>query len=237
MRAKTIFITLALLAISLACSMPNQLLSREEQISMIAEKTVEAYFEEQAAAEAVVVAEEVVPAPTATPQSSCQPCCCCDNDRWDCDHDRDYGCDRSCDYNCDYDCDRGCDHDHDYDCDRDRDWDCDDDRPCYYALLIGELVPDGSDFAPGEAFLKQWSLRNTGSCTWQPDMRLVFVSGDQMSGPDSVRLDDYVEPDDYGAFSVDLVAPADVGRHTGYWMLQTAEGIRFAKIYVKIDVE
>lgn len=223
MRTKIMITALALLAISLACSMPNQLLSREEQVSMIAEKTVEAYFAEQAAAEAAVVAEEVVPAPTAAPQSSCQPCCCCDDDRWDCDHDRDY----DCDYDCDHDYDHDCDHGHHHE----------EDRPCYYALLIGELIPDGSDFAPGEAFLKQWSLRNTGSCTWQPDMRLVFVSGDQMGGPDSVRLDDYVEPDDYGAFSVDLVAPADVGRHTGYWMLQTAEGYRFAKIYVKIDVE
>jgi hypothetical protein len=71
-------------------------------------------------------------------------------------------------------------------------------RPCYYARLVRESVPDGSDFEPGEYFQKSWSLRNVGSCVWYPDMRLVFRSGDQMEGPDSVRLNEYVEPGEIG---------------------------------------
>jgi hypothetical protein len=110
-------------------------------------------------------------------------------------------------------------------------------RPCYYAWLVGESIPDGSDFEPGEYFQKSWSLRNVGSCVWYPDMRLVFRRGDQMEGPDSVRLNEYVEPGEIGTFTVELSAPEDEGRHSGYWWMQSAEGYRFAQVYVKIDVE
>ena len=95
--------------------------------------------------------------------------------------------------------------------------------PCYQALLIGESVPDGTIFEAGEAFAKSWILRNTGSCTWTPDYRLVFSSGDQMDGPDSVRLDEYVAPGDHTEILVQLTAPSQEGTHTGYWRMKVQQ--------------
>ena len=109
--------------------------------------------------------------------------------------------------------------------------------PCYQALLIGESVPDGTILEDGEAFAKSWILRNTGSCTWTPDYRLVFSSGDQMGGPDSVRLDEYVAPGDHTEILVQLTAPSQEGTHTGYWRMKANNGVRFARIFVEIEVE
>ena len=109
--------------------------------------------------------------------------------------------------------------------------------PCYQALLIGESVPDGTILEAGEAFAKSWILRNTGSCTWTPDYRLVFSSGDQMDGPDSVRLDEYVAPGDHTEILVQLTAPSQEGTHTGYWRMKANNGVRFARIFVEIEVE
>ncbi|MGH2522555.1 MAG: NBR1-Ig-like domain-containing protein, partial [Anaerolineales bacterium] len=35
-------------------------------------------------------------------------------------------------------------------------------------------VPDGAQFLPGQTFVKKWSVRNTGTCDWGPDYRLVL---------------------------------------------------------------
>ncbi len=109
--------------------------------------------------------------------------------------------------------------------------------PCYQALLIGESVPDGTIFKSGEAFPKSWILRNTGSCTWTPDYRLVFSSGDQMGGPNSVRMNEYVAPGDHTEILVQLSAPNQEGNYTGYWRLRANNGVKFGRIFVLIEVE
>ena len=48
--------------------------------------------------------------------------------------------------------------------------------------------PDGSMVAPGEAIDKTWEVRNSGSCNWDVDYRLKFVSGTDMSESDEQAL-------------------------------------------------
>lgn len=88
-------------------------------------------------------------------------------------------------------------------------------------------VPDGSDFTPGQAFVKTWRLRNGGSCTWTSSYKLVFDHGDAMSGPASLALPGLVHPGQMVDLSVNLTAPGAVGGYTGYWMLRTHEGALF----------
>src|SRR3990170_172234 len=49
--------------------------------------------------------------------------------------------------------------------------------PCTNDLeFVGDLtVPDGAQFLPGQALIKKWSVRNSGTCDWGPDYRLVLV--------------------------------------------------------------
>ena len=104
-------------------------------------------------------------------------------------------------------------------------------------------VPDGSNFAPGAAFVKTWQLRNSGTTTWDTSYALVYVRGEQMGGPAAVPLTANVAPGQTVDISVDMVAPAATGSYTGFWQMRTAAGGLFGvggganePIYVQINV-
>jgi hypothetical protein len=109
-------------------------------------------------------------------------------------------------------------------------------QPCNQAAFVSETVPDNTKFSPGTEFTKSWRLKNIGTCTWNPNYKLVFVSGDKMSGPDYVKLDDYVAPGEKTDILVDLKSPSKAGTYTGYWKLQANDGFKFAQVYVQIKV-
>jgi len=109
-------------------------------------------------------------------------------------------------------------------------------KPCNQATFVSETIPDNSKFNPGQAFTKSWRLKNTGTCTWNPNYKLVFVSGNQMSGPDYVKLTKYVAPGEQVDFVVNLKAPSKAGTYTGDWKLQSDDGYKFARVWVRIIV-
>lgn len=116
--------------------------------------------------------------------------------------------------------------------------------PCNIIGFIDDItIPDGTEMEPGESFTKTWRLRNNGSCNWTDAYRLVFVSGDQMDGPDLQEFTtDWIYPGFDVDVSVDLVAPSEPGTYIGYWKLQNQAGAAFglapfgAPFYVEIVV-
>ncbi len=100
--------------------------------------------------------------------------------------------------------------------------------PCNAASFRGDVtVPDGTVFEPGTAFTKTWKLQNVGSCTWTTNYALVFVSGNSLAAPASVKLTSSVTPGQTANLSVSMVAPGTSGKYTSNWMLQNANGARF----------
>lgn len=100
-----------------------------------------------------------------------------------------------------------------------------------------ETIPDGTKFSPGAKFTKTWQFMNTGQTTWTTAYKLVFVNGEQMSGPESVVVELEVQPGRLVDISVDLQAPKGTGSYTGYWRLQNAAGQLFGdRVYVQIEV-
>ena len=98
-------------------------------------------------------------------------------------------------------------------------------------------VPDGTDFKPGEAFVKTWRLHNSGTTTWTSEYNLAFLGGAQMSAPPSVPLTSSVAPGDMVDVSVNLVAPQENGTYRGYWKMRNPGGQFFDfAFYVEIDV-
>ena len=104
-------------------------------------------------------------------------------------------------------------------------------------------VPDGTTFIPGQAFVKTWQLKNTGTNAWSSSYALVFVRGDQMGGPASVPLSGTVAPGATADVSVSLTAPTRLGSFTGFWMLRNPAGKLFGisadanqPVYLKINV-
>jgi len=97
-------------------------------------------------------------------------------------------------------------------------------------------VPDNTAFAPGTPFAKTWRVRNSGTCAWEPGTKLVFVSGDPMSGPAAVDVP-ALAPGAQTDVSVSLVAPSTPGTYRANYQFQAPNGIRFGPvIWVQIVV-
>ena len=77
---------------------------------------------------------------------------------------------------------------------------------------------------PKQTFTKTWRVENSGSVTWGEGAQLVFKTGAQM-GATSPYAVSSPEPGRTIDVSLEMVAPATVGRHTGEWHLQTDKGI------------
>lgn len=108
--------------------------------------------------------------------------------------------------------------------------------PCYYALLVGENVPDGTTIAGGSSFTKTWALRNTGSCTWNPNYQLVFSSGERMGAPVGVPINATVPPGGQVTVPVSFRAPTTSGSYISNWRLRADNGVLFAQVNLKINV-
>jgi hypothetical protein len=110
------------------------------------------------------------------------------------------------------------------------------------ASLLGETPPDDVILKPGELFWKTWTLKNTGTCTWDTSYQLVYWSGDLMDGLVAYQLPEVVAPDGQKDIAIYLKAPATEGTFTGYWKIQTPWGASFGvgqydePIYVQVVV-
>lgn len=100
-------------------------------------------------------------------------------------------------------------------------------QACNLAEFVSETIPDDTVLNPGASFSKTWTFKNAGTCTWNTNYKLVYVSGDQMGGPAGVNLTQSVAPGASVVVSVPLTAPAAEGTYTGYWSLQGDDNIIF----------
>lgn len=89
-------------------------------------------------------------------------------------------------------------------------------------------VPDGTVMQPGAQFTKTWRLKNVGTATWKKDTYLlVFSSGNQMGGANSLAFPQDVAPGTTVNISVTLTAPSAAGSYRGFWMFKNASGALF----------
>jgi hypothetical protein len=98
-------------------------------------------------------------------------------------------------------------------------------------------IRDNTKLAPGEAFVKTWRLRNTGSCTWTDGYQLAFQRGNRMASPESVALERDVAPKEAVDISVPFTAPDKQGKHRSQWRMRAPDGTFFGtRPYVQIRV-
>jgi hypothetical protein len=104
-------------------------------------------------------------------------------------------------------------------------------------LLADETVPSGTVFQPLEVFTKTWKVANTGTCDWVYLYHLVFVGGDGMGGEPST-LGKVIEPGKWTQLSIELQAPEEPGKYTGYWRFSEQSGNMFGStLGVSIEVK
>jgi len=102
---------------------------------------------------------------------------------------------------------------------------------CNNNVFEGDVtVPDGTVMKPGEDFVKQWAIRNTGNCTWDEGYSLVFIGGDQAIDPvnfDFKKAEDFVAPGESINVGIPLTAPLAVGTYQGTWRMRSDTGFYF----------
>ena len=103
-------------------------------------------------------------------------------------------------------------------------------------FLADVTVPDGAQFQPGQPIDKQWQVRNTGTCEWGPDYRLVLVSGNALSARGEAALYP-AKPGITAIFELAMLAPQEPGKYTGRWQARDPSGKLFGdRIFITIEV-
>ena len=85
---------------------------------------------------------------------------------------------------------------------------------------------------PGQAFVKTFRLRNTGTCVWEPGYALTFALGSspmaQMGGS-PVQLQSSVPVGGENDISLALVAPEAPGLYVGTWEMHNKRAVAFGE--------
>ena len=103
------------------------------------------------------------------------------------------------------------------------------------AYIADVTVPDGTVMTPGNAFVKTWRVKNSGTCEWKDGTQLVFADGEQMRGPAAVNVP-LTAPDATADVSVNLIAPAAPAKYVGQWRMRSPEGTVYGSLTVVIVV-
>lgn len=108
------------------------------------------------------------------------------------------------------------------------------------SLFVTDVtVPDGSDFARNEPFVKTWRFKNTGKTTWSVYYSLKYVDGPLMgaNGLLTINLPHEVKPGETVDISMNFISPGELGTYTSYWKLYTDQGVPFGQTCsITIDV-
>jgi hypothetical protein len=108
------------------------------------------------------------------------------------------------------------------------------DTDCLDASYVADVtIPDNTQLDNDEEFVKTWRVSNSGTCAWPEETVIAFAGETQMSAPDSVDVG-AVESGETVEVSVEMKAPADAGRYTGIWQMQTAGDFFGGKLTVVI---
>jgi hypothetical protein len=109
--------------------------------------------------------------------------------------------------------------------------------PCNKALSISETYPDNTVLSPNANFVKSWRLQNIGTCTWNPNYRIVFSSGDLMSANAVINFTFTGTPGEIRDININMKAPAAAGTYKGIWKLQGDDSQFFGTVWVQIIVQ
>jgi hypothetical protein len=106
-----------------------------------------------------------------------------------------------------------------------------------HCAYMSQGMADGSVVGKGEKFQMFWSLKNTGTSTWDTGYSFVFKGGAQMWGQTVVKLDHKVKPGEKAEFYVRQEAPVYPGKYNTYWKMVNPSGIFMCEVYFNFIVQ
>ncbi len=115
------------------------------------------------------------------------------------------------------------------------------------AQYITDDGQDGTTYPPNTPFTKTWTVKNTGTCTWDDSYLVSQVSGTAMSQQPAylfIPQGQTVAPGQMVNISVGMTSPAENGTYRSDWGLQKRNvplmpiqgGVHWRTFYVKLRV-
>jgi len=95
------------------------------------------------------------------------------------------------------------------------------------AQYISDDGLDGTTYAPNTAFTKTWTVKNTGTCTWDSSYLVFQISGTYMTqqpGYWIVPQGQTIAPGQTVNISVGMTSPVENGNYNSYWGLKKENG-------------
>jgi len=96
------------------------------------------------------------------------------------------------------------------------------------ATFISDVtIPDNTIFTPNTPFTKTWRLKNTGTCSWDSNYLVAYISGSTMSQQPGYWIEPNgrtVAPGQTLDVSVGMTSPVENGNYASYWGLKKADG-------------
>jgi len=113
---------------------------------------------------------------------------------------------------------------------------------CQNSAYVADVtIPDGTVLRPGQDFVKTWTIKNTGSCTWDDGYEFAWIAGDKALDPYTVKFDtknDFISGGATTDISVNLTAPLEPGKYTATWKMKSDTGYFFGGLFtVVIEVK
>jgi Ig-like domain-containing protein len=95
------------------------------------------------------------------------------------------------------------------------------------AQYISDDGLDGTTYAPNAPFTKTWTLKNTGSCTWDDTYLVAYISGATMTQQPGYWIlpqGQTVVPGQTVNISIGMTSPPENGNYASYWGLEKRDG-------------
>jgi len=96
------------------------------------------------------------------------------------------------------------------------------------AMFVSDVtIPDNTVFMPNIPFTKTWRLKNTGTCNWDSNYLVAYISGSTMSqqpGYWIVPQGQTISPGHTLDVSVGMTSPVENGGYVSYWGLKKLDG-------------
>jgi hypothetical protein len=109
-----------------------------------------------------------------------------------------------------------------------------------YIYVKDVTIVDGTTMTAGQDFVKTWTIKNTGDCTWGDGYGLIYSYGEKMSG-EAVPFATVVAPGQEIDVSVNFKAPDKLGEYVSSWQMANPQGLSFGSkeniLFVKIVVK
>lgn len=108
------------------------------------------------------------------------------------------------------------------------------------AIYVSDDGKDGATYTPGTTFKKTWKIRNTGTCTWDSNYMVYYVSGTTMTQqpayllvPQGVKVAPGADID----VAMDMAAPSTAGDHRADWELRNPSGVSLVRFFLTLKVQ